>query len=42
MMGFVAGPPRPPLRALNKDDKRLLEEVVWTLKTTIAKIETED
>lgn len=42
MMGFTAGPPRPPLRPLNKDDKRMLEQVVRTLKTTIARIEAED
>lgn len=41
MNGFVAGPPRPPLRALNKDDKRELEQVVRVLKRTVAAIEAE-
>ncbi len=41
MDGLPAGPPRAPLRPLNKDDKRQLEQVVRTLKTTIAKIEAE-
>ncbi|MCP4316551.1 MAG: dihydrodipicolinate synthase family protein [Hyphomicrobiales bacterium] len=39
--GLRAGPPRPPLKALNKDDKRELEQVVRVLKTTIASIEAE-
>ncbi|MEM0949643.1 MAG: dihydrodipicolinate synthase family protein [Pseudomonadota bacterium] len=39
--GLRAGPPRPPLRALNKDDKRQLEQVVRVLKSTIAAIEAE-
>ena len=39
MSGHHAGPPRPPLRALNKDDKRQLEQVVRVLKRTIAEIE---
>ena len=39
MMGQYAGPPRPPLRALNKDDKRPLEQVVRVLKRTVAEIE---
>jgi 4-hydroxy-tetrahydrodipicolinate synthase len=39
MMGQHAGPPRPPLRALNKDDKRQLEQVVRVLKRTVAEIE---
>jgi 4-hydroxy-tetrahydrodipicolinate synthase len=39
--GLRAGPPRPPLKALNKDDKRQLEQVVRVLKTTIASIEAE-
>ena len=39
MNGFRAGPPRPPLKALNKDDKRQLEQVVRVLKQTIADIE---
>ncbi|MEM6758760.1 MAG: dihydrodipicolinate synthase family protein [Pseudomonadota bacterium] len=40
MMGQVAGPPRPPLRPLSKDDKRQLEQVVRVLKRTVAEIET--
>ncbi|WP_343116620.1 dihydrodipicolinate synthase family protein [Ostreiculturibacter nitratireducens] len=39
MAGFHAGPPRPPLKALNKDDKRQLEQVVRVLKRTVAEIE---
>lgn len=39
MMGRYAGPPRPPLRPLNKDDKRQLEQVVRVLKRTVAQIE---
>ncbi|MFZ1470624.1 MAG: dihydrodipicolinate synthase family protein [Paracoccaceae bacterium] len=39
MNGFHAGPPRPPLKALNKDDKRQLEQVVRVLKQTIADID---
>jgi 4-hydroxy-tetrahydrodipicolinate synthase len=39
--GHKAGPPRPPLRALNKDDKRQLEQVVRVLKRTVAEIEAE-
>ena len=34
--GFVAGPPRNPLKPLNKDDKRQLEQVVRVLKRTVA------
>jgi len=41
MEGLRAGPPRPPLKALNKDDKRQLKQVVRVLKTTIASIEAE-
>lgn len=41
MTGIDAGPPRPPLKGLNKDDKRALEQVVRVLKTTIASITTE-
>lgn len=41
MNGFVAGPPRNPLKPLNKDDKRQLEQVVRVLKRTIAEIEAE-
>jgi 4-hydroxy-tetrahydrodipicolinate synthase len=39
MIGNYAGPPRPPLRPLNKDDKRQLEQVVRVLKRTVAEIE---
>ncbi|MGR3696737.1 MAG: dihydrodipicolinate synthase family protein [Roseovarius sp.] len=39
MMGHYAGPPRPPLKPLNKDDKRQLEQVVRVLKRTVAEIE---
>jgi 4-hydroxy-tetrahydrodipicolinate synthase len=39
MMGRHAGPPRPPLRPLDKDDKRQLEQVVRVLKRTMAAIE---
>lgn len=41
MAGNHAGPPRPPLKALNKDDKRQLEQVVRVLKRTVAQIEAE-
>ncbi len=41
MAGHHAGPPRPPLKALNKDDKRQLEQVVRVLKRTVAEIEAE-
>ncbi|MGP3698868.1 dihydrodipicolinate synthase family protein [Rhodobacter sp. NSM] len=41
MAGFRAGPPRPPLRPLNKDDKRELEQVVRVLKQTISTIAAE-
>lgn len=39
--GHYAGPPRPPLKPLNKDDKRQLEQVVRVLKRTVAEIEAE-
>jgi 4-hydroxy-tetrahydrodipicolinate synthase len=39
--GQYAGPPRPPLHGLNKDDKRQLEQVVRVLKRTVAQIEAE-
>jgi 4-hydroxy-tetrahydrodipicolinate synthase len=39
--GLRAGPPGPPLKALNKDDKRQLEQVVRVLKRTVAEIEAE-
>lgn len=38
MNGLRSGPPRPPLKALNKDDKRELEQVVRVLKATVAAI----
>lgn len=41
MAGRRAGPPRPPLKALNKDDKRQLEQVVRVLKATVAEIDTD-
>jgi 4-hydroxy-tetrahydrodipicolinate synthase len=41
IQGLRSGPPRPPLKALNKDDKRDLEQVVRVLKTTVAAIEAE-
>ncbi len=37
--GMRAGPPRPPLKGLDKDDKRRLEQVVRVLKRTVAEIE---
>ena len=39
--GNYAGPPRPPLRGLNKDDKRQFEQVVRVLKRTVAQIQAE-
>lgn len=41
MAGQYAGPPRPPLYGLNKDDKRQLEQVVRVLQRTVAQIEAE-
>lgn len=41
MGGHYAGPPRPPLKGLNKDDKRQLEQVVRVLQRTVAEIEAE-
>ena len=41
MNGLTAGPPRPPLRPLNKDDKRQLEQVVRVLRRTVAEIEAQ-
>ena len=41
MAGIDAGSVLPPLKPLNKDDKRGLENVIHTLKTTIAEIEKE-
>ncbi|WP_404405193.1 dihydrodipicolinate synthase family protein [Pelagibacterium halotolerans] len=40
--GLRTGAMRPPLRGLNKDDKRELEQVIRTLKTTIAAIKAEN
>ena len=40
--GITTGPMRPPLKGLNKDDKRALEQVVGVLKRTIAQIEAEN
>ncbi|MEM6939550.1 MAG: dihydrodipicolinate synthase family protein [Pseudomonadota bacterium] len=42
MNGLRAGPPRPPLRPLNKDDKRQLEQVVRVLRRTVAEIEAQE
>jgi 4-hydroxy-tetrahydrodipicolinate synthase len=39
--GITTGPMRPPLKGLNKDDKRALEQVVGVLKRTITQIEAE-
>lgn len=39
--GITTGAIRPPLKGLNKDDKRALEQVVGVLKRTIAQIEAE-
>ena len=36
--GLVSGPVRPPLKSLNKEEKRELEQVIRTLKTTIKAI----
>ena len=41
MNGIDAGAMRPPLKGLNKDDKRALEQVVRVLKKTIADIRAE-
>ncbi|OED45923.1 dihydrodipicolinate synthase family protein [Leisingera sp. S232] len=41
MNGIAAGAMRPPLKGLNKDDKRALEQVVRVLKQKIADIEAE-
>ena len=41
LRGLKAGPPRAPLRPLNKEDKRALVEVMNTLRATIAKIDAE-
>jgi 4-hydroxy-tetrahydrodipicolinate synthase len=42
MNGIDAGAMRPPMRSLNKDDKRALEQVVRVLKKTIADIMAEE
>lgn len=42
MNGIAAGTVRPPLKPLNKDDKRALEQVVRVLKRKIADIVAED
>jgi 4-hydroxy-tetrahydrodipicolinate synthase len=41
MNGIDTGGLRPPLKGLNKDDKRALEQVIRVLKTTIADIQAE-
>jgi 4-hydroxy-tetrahydrodipicolinate synthase len=41
LQGIDTGAIRPPLKGLNKDDKRALEQVVRVLKATIAQIEAE-
>ena len=41
MNGINTGPMRPPLKGLNKDDKRALEQVVRVVKTTISEIRNE-
>lgn len=38
MTGIPTGPMRPPLKGLNKDEKRQLDQVIAVLKTTIADI----
>ena len=38
IMGQRAGPPRPPLRPLNKDDRRQMDQVVRVLRRTVAEI----
>lgn len=41
MNSLYAGPPRPPLKVMNKAEKRQLEQVVRVLKQTIAEIDEE-
>ena len=41
MNGIDTGPVRTPLKGLNKDDKRALEQVIRVARTTISKIENE-
>ena len=38
LRGIDAGPPRKPLQPLNKDEKRVLEQVVNTMNVTIDRI----
>lgn len=38
IVGLPAGPPRPPLLTLNKDERRQMREVVATVRTTVAAI----
>lgn len=40
--GISAGPMRPPLKGLNKDEKRSLQQVVKVIRTTVAAITAED
>ena len=40
--GLPPGPPRLPLKPLNKDDKRMLEQVIAVMDTAIVRIEEED
>ena len=42
LCGIPAGVPRLPLKPLNKDEKRSLEQIISTMKTTIARITSED
>jgi 4-hydroxy-tetrahydrodipicolinate synthase len=42
MRGIPAGPPRRPMQPLNKDDKRVLEQVIKVMNTTIESIENGD
>ena len=39
LRGIPAGPPRKPLRPLNKDDKRALEQVIRVMNVTLEEIE---
>jgi 4-hydroxy-tetrahydrodipicolinate synthase len=41
MRGLPAGPPRRPLKPLNKDDKRQLEQVISVMNNTIKLITKE-
>ena len=38
LTGIAAGTMRPPLKSLNKDEKRQVDQVIAVLKTTIADI----